>query len=467
MATFVGCGIPAVIFTIGTPLAEGDRVPGNSAALAGGRGPADVVVIGAGVVGCSIALQLARAGFAVVVLDRNGAVGAGSTSASSAVVRFHYSTRAGVVAAWESKFSWECWGDFLGHDDPAGLARYIRTGGLVLESPVFAMDRVTGLFTDVGIPFEVLSAAELSERFPGLDTGRYYPPRALDDDRFWDDAAGEVGALWTPDGGYIHDPQLATHNLAHAAQQEGARLMLATTVAGIRTSRGRVTGVRTSDGTEIGATIVVNAAGPHSGRLNEMAGVQAEFAISTRPLRQEVHHIAPAPGQSLSGLTHVSDCDLGTYFRPEPGGGLLVGGQEPECDPMHWLDDPDDYNPAVTTAVFDAQVTRLARRVPDVRVPTRPTGIAGIYDVSDDWIPIYDRTSLRGYYVAIGTSGNQFKNAPVIGQLMTRLISECEAGRDHDADPVTWRAPHAHLDVDLAHYSRRRKPHSSSGTVMG
>jgi sarcosine oxidase, subunit beta len=442
-------------------------VPENPRALATDGRRADAVVIGAGVVGASIALQLARAGRQVVVLDRNGAVGAGSTSASSAVVRFHYSTRAGVIAAWESKFSWERWGEFLGHDDPAGLARYILTGGLVLESPVFAIDRVTGLFSDVGIPFERLPAGQLRARFPALDTGRYYPPRALADDRFWDDATGEVGALWTPDGGYIDDPQLATHNLMHAAQQEGARLMLGTKVAEVRADDGRVTGIRTSAGDEISAPIVVNAAGPWSGQLNELAGVQAEFAISTRPLRQEVHYIAPPPGRQLSGLTHVGDCDLGTYFRPEPGGGLLVGGQEPDCDPMEWLDDPDDYNPAVTTAIFDAQVTRLARRVPDVRVPPRPTGIAGVYDVSDDWIPIYDRTSLAGYYVAIGTSGNQFKNAPVIGQLMTRLIIECENGRDHDADPVVWRAPHTQLDVDLSHYSRLRQPHSSSGTVMG
>jgi sarcosine oxidase subunit beta len=428
---------------------------------------ADAVLIGAGVVGCSIALQLARAGLDVAVLDRNRAVGAGSTSASSAVIRFHYSTRAGVIAAWESKFGWERWGEFLGHEDPAGLARYVRLGGLVLESPAFALDRVTGLFTEIGVPFEVLSPAQLRDRFPALDTGRYYPPKALSDEQFWADASGEIGALWTPDGGYVQDPQLAAHNLMHAAQAEGARLVLGATIAAIETSAGRVTGVRTASGDVISAPIVVNAAGPHSGYVNDLAGVRGEFAISTRPLRQEVHHVAPPAGQPLTGLTHVGDCDLGTYFRPEPGGGLLVGGQEPECDPMQWLTDPDDYHPAVTAAVFDAQVTRLARRVPDLPVPPRPTGIAGVYDVTDDWIPVYDRTSLRGYYVAIGTSGNQFKNAPVIGQLMTAIITQCEAGRDHDADPVVWRAPHTQLDVDLSHYSRLRTPHASSGSVMG
>jgi sarcosine oxidase subunit beta len=392
----------------------------------------DALVIGAGVVGCSVALQLARAGLAVTVLDRNRAVAAGSTSASSAVVRFHYSTRAGVIASWESKFSWESWGDFLGHEDPAGLARYIPTGGLVVDSPEFAMRRVTGLFADIGIPHEILSAADLVQRFPDLDTGRYYPPRALADEKFWDDASGEIRALWTPDGGYVHDPQLAAHNLMHAAQAEGARLALGTAITAIETSAGRVTGVRT-----------------------------------TRPLRQEVHHLAPPAGQPITGLPHVGDCDLGTYFRPEPGGGLLVGGQEPDCDPMQWLDDPDDYHPAATSAVFEAQATRLARRVRELPVPPRPTGIAGVYDVTDDWIPIYDRTSLAGYYVAIGTSGNQFKNAPVIGQLMTEIITQCEAGRDHDTEPVIWRAPHTHLDVDLSHYSRLRQPHASSGTVIG
>ena len=427
----------------------------------------DAVVIGAGVVGCSIAAQLARSGRSVVVIDRNGAVSAGSTSASSAVIRFHYSTRAGVIAAWESKFSWERWGEFLGHADPAGLASYIVTGGLVLESPVFAMDRVTALFTDVGVPFERLSASELLARFPALDTGRYFPPRTLDDEAFWADASGELGALWTPDGGFIDDPQLATQNLMHAARHDGARLLLRTEISGITRDRTRVAGIRTSAGDEIAAATVVNAAGPRSGHLNRLAGVDAEFAITTRPLRQEVHHVAPRPGEPIPALTHVADSDLGTYFRPAPGGGLLVGGQEPACDPMQWLDDPDDFNPAATAALFDAQVTRLARRVPGLAVPPRPTGIAGVYDVTDDWIPVYDRTSLEGYYVAIGTSGNQFKNAPVIGQMMTALITACEAGHDHDHDPVAWRAPHTGLDIDLGHYSRLRLPHASSGTVMG
>ena len=355
---------------------------------------ADAVLIGAGVVGCSIALQLARAGLDVAVLDRNRAVGAGSTSASSAVIRFHYSTRAGVITAWESKFGWERWGEFLGHEDPAGLARYIPTGGLVLESPGFALDRVTALFTDIGIPFEVLSPAQLRERFPALDTGRYYPPKALSDERSGRTPAARSRALWTPDGGYVHDPQLAAQNLMHAARAEGARLVLG---ADDRRDRDqRRPGYRRTHGRRhvISAPIVVNAAGPHSGHVNDLAGVRGRVrdldpaAAPGGPPRRAAHRAA------ADRPPHVGDADLGTYFRPEPGGGLLVGGQEPELRPAAVAGPTRTTTTRPTTAVFEAQVTRLARRLPDLPVATRPAGIAGVYDVTDDWIPVYDRTSL-------------------------------------------------------------------------
>ena len=103
--------------------------------------------------------------------------------------------------------------------------------------------------------------------------------------------------------------------------------------------------------------------------------------------------------------------------------------------------------------------------MPDVHRDTeRPSGIAGVYDVTDDWIPVYDCTSLAGYYVAIGTSGNQFKNAPVVGHFMAELIDRVEHGHDHDADPV--QVPCAYNDglvLDGGFYSRLREinPNSS------
>ncbi|MCX4835042.1 FAD-binding oxidoreductase [Streptomyces sp. NBC_01016] len=99
----------------------------------------------------------------------------------------------------------------------------------------------------------------------------------------------------------------------------------------------------------------------------------------------------------------ISDMDLGTYMRPETGGNLLIGGTEPECDPLEWIEDPDAANPNPTVERFESQVTRAARRFPDLTVPNRPQGVAGVYDVADDWTPIYDKTALPGFYVAIGT----------------------------------------------------------------
>lgn len=106
--------------------------------------------------------------------------------------------------------------------------------------------------------------------------------------------------------------------------------------------------------------------------------------------------------------------------------------------------------------------------MPTIMVPHRPTGLAGVYDVSDDWIPIYDKTSLPGFFVAIGTSGNQFKNALAVGPLMATLIGATVAGHDHDRVPAVWSAPYTGAAVDVAHYSRRRAPHAaSSNSVLG
>jgi sarcosine oxidase subunit beta len=106
--------------------------------------------------------------------------------------------------------------------------------------------------------------------------------------------------------------------------------------------------------------------------------------------------------------------------------------------------------------------------MPSVGVPRRPVGLAGVYDVTDDWIPIYDKTSLAGFFVAIGTSGNQFKNAPVIGSMVTALVDDWLAGGDHDRSPVRWTAPRTGSMIELAHYSRLRAPNvESSNSVLG
>ncbi len=432
--------------------------------MPGKRPSADAVVIGAGVIGSSIALELARSGYRVTVLDRAAGPGQGSTSASSAIVRFNFSTTAGVATAWEAHFGWLDWAGHLGHD-VGDLAMFRKSGLVMLDVEAAPRTSWLPLFDGIGVPYEEWDSVTLAERVPGIDVGRYWPPKRLGDEEFWEDAKHSLGGVYTPDAGYVSDPSLAAVNLAVAASACGAEFCFRSTVTALETAGGRVTSVRLSDGTRIPCAVVVNAAGPWSGAVNRLAGVGSDFTVGVRPMRQEVAHVPARDG--YEGPV-VADMDLGTYFRAEVGGGLLVGGTEPECDPLQWTDDPDavDLNP--TAAVFDAQVTRAARRLPDLAVPNRARGVVGVYDVADDWTPIYDRTELEGFYLAIGTSGNQFKNAPVVGRLMTELIDRVENGADHDASPVRFRAPRTGLEIDLGAFSRKRDRNTAnSGTVLG
>ena len=186
--------------------------------------------------------------------------------------------------------------------------------------------------------------------------------------------------------------------------------------------------------------------------------------IKTKALRHEVHHVPSPPGFDFENDGyHTSDGDNSSYFRPETGNSILIGSEDPECDPREWIADPDIFNRDITHAQWKAQVYRLAKRIPDLPIPNQPRGLVDLYDVSDDWIPIYDKSDLGGYYMAIGTSGNQFKNAPVAGHLMAELIDACERGHDHDNDSVKVKCVYTGLTLDAGFYSRLREinPNSS------
>ena len=121
-----------------------------------------------------------------------------------------------------------------------------------------------------------------------------------------------------------------------------------------------------------------------------------------------------------------------------------------------------DAQLSVGRDTWTTQTLRVSRRVPAAGVPNRPRGIVGVYDVSDDWIPIYDRTNLAGFYVAIGTSGHGFKQAPVVGELLAQLIDACENGSPHDQSPVQVHMSLTGTDIDLGHFSRLRSVRAQS-----
>ena len=302
-----------------------------------------------------------------------------------------------------------------------------------------------------------------------LDLGVYGPPSRPEDDGFWDDPTEQIpGAIFNPEAGYVSDPQLSTHNLQRASEAKGGKFRFRTEVAAIDQSSGRVTGVSFADGTSVVAPVVVNVAGPHSYLINQMAGVYGSMNIKTKALRHEVHHV-PAPSdyeEPVDGVT-VADTDNGIYFRPETGNHILIGSTDPTCDPQEFVD-PDDFDRQISSSQWEAQVLRMNRRMPSLGVPPQKKGVVDLYDVSDDWLPIYDRTDLGGFYVAIGSSGNQFKNAGVAGHCMAELIAAVEAGHDHDHDPLTVPGRYTGLELDLGAFSRNCEMNpSSSMSVQG
>ena len=429
----------------------------------------DVAVVGGGVIGCALGLELRRRGSGVTVFDLNGDVGHGSTSASCGIVRRFYSTTTMTAMALEGSEIWADWGNFLGVEDELGLARFERPGMLFIPPRMDAgVRRIAEHMRALGIPVELLSAAEVAERFPYVNTGSQSPVRAPDAEDFFEETGRQIeGGVFEPDAGYVVSPQIAAHNLRVAGERAGVEFRLGRRVTAIESESGTFR-LTLQDGEVLEARAVVNVAGPHSSGLNRLAGVR--LPIENRALRRETHAVRnPAFTEDQgSPMPVIGDVDSGIYFRPEAGGrDLIVGSLDPECDTLEWVENPDELDPTPSTDAFERQVLRLMKRIPDVGLGRR-RGIVGLYDVTLlDWNPILDCTDLPGYYVAIGTSGSSFKTAPVIGGVMADLILACQAGRDHDADPVRVTLPRTGFEVDLSFFSRRRGAHRSSGTVLG
>ncbi len=429
----------------------------------------DAVIVGAGVIGAAIAFELAKKGYKTLNVDKLPAAGQGSTSGSCAIIRLHYSTPDGVAMAREGYYYWLNWSDYLGKEDELGLVNYINTGCLVVKTAHNKyLKNVMASLDNLEVEYEELDIAGIKQKVPFLDTRRYFPVKLPDDPDFGEPTGDALdGAIFVPESGYITDPQLSTHNLQRAAEAKGAEFMFNAEVVDIRKKDGRVAGVSLKDGSQIDARIVVNVAGPHSYLINRMADVEEGMNIKTRALRQEVCHV-PAPegiDYQKSGII-ISDGDIGCYSRPETGNHILVGSEDPACDEREYVD-PDDYNTNFSMQ-WTAQAMREAQRIEGLQVPNQKQGVVDLYDCSDDWIPIYDKSDLPGFYMAIGTSGNQYKNAPVAGVMMAELIDKVEAGLDHDKDPFQFQMKYTGRTFNVGFYSRLREINpDSSFSVIG
>ncbi len=431
----------------------------------------DCIIIGAGICGAAIAYEMSKKGYRTLNVDQLAAAGHGSTSSSCAIIRTHYSTLEGTAIAYNSWFDWKNWSDYIVAPDESGIATFHQTGLINIYAKGREAANHMKLHDMLGIPYEIWNREKLLRRMPHFVDDSFYPPRRPEDPRFHDLPKQKIeGAiLYYPNDGYVNDPGLAVHNIQRAAEASGAVFLFNTTVVSIRSRRNAVVGVGLKDGGRIDAPIIVNAAGPHSAVINQMAGLADKMNIKTRPLRHEVH-VVPSPetfSYETDGLV-VGDGDAGVYHRPETGNLVLVGSEDPDCDEKDWVDDPDHFDRDASLAQYQAQTYRLAKRVPDLRIPNNPRGLADLYDVSDDWIPIYDRSDLDGFYLAIGTSGNQFKNGPSIGLVMAELIHATENGHDHDTTPLQMPLRHVDLALNTGIFSRNREIiQDSSFSVMG
>ncbi len=429
----------------------------------------DAIIIGAGIIGAAVGLELARRGWRSLNVDRLPAAGYGSTSASCAIIRSHYSTLEGTALAFEGYHYWRHWAEYLGLNDERGMAAFEEVGCAVMKTPGNGfMASICANLDTLGIAWEDWDNDALKARLPIYDLQSFAPAKVLDDPAFGQPNGGAVsGAVFTPQAGYIGDPQLATHNVQVAAEAAGARFRFNADVTMIRRANGKVCGITLANGDEIDAPVVINVAGPHSAKINSMAGVDQGMKIKTRALRQEVVHL-PAP-EGFDYMTHgpvASDNDISCYSRPEVGNHILFGSEDPECDGREWVD-PDDYNTEFT-AQWQTQALRAGQRIPGLQIPSRATGVVSLYDVTDDWIPIYDCSDLPGFYMAVGTSGNQFKNAPVAGAMMAELVSQCQAGHDHDAEPVRFDYRYTRRQANIGFFSRNREINpDSSFSVLG
>nr|WP_170537993.1 FAD-dependent oxidoreductase [Ruegeria arenilitoris] len=430
----------------------------------------DAIIIGTGVIGAAIAFEMAKAGWKTLSLDRNAQVGHGSTAGSCAIIRMHYSTFDGTAFAWEGYHYWRDWAEYLGLPDGTDLAQFRETGCLVMKTQANGfLEKHKQYSAELNCPFEDWSADKITERLPIYSLDSFAPAKRMDDPAFGQPNGSRTqGAVFWPKAGYVTDPALSAQNLLDAAKLHGAQVRTGVEVVEILQEGGKVKGVRLASGEKIHAPVVINVAGPGSSIINRMAGVLDDMTIETRPLRQEVVHVPAPEGFDFERQgTIVSDSDIACYCRPEHGNHILIGSEDPECDPHQWCENDVHYNHDFTDQ-WTTQAMRYAQRVPSLGIPSRTRGVVDLYDASTDWIPIYDKSSLPGFYMACGTSGNQYKNAPIAGKMMAALVEYCEGGGDHDTQPLQFQLPYIQRSIDVSFYSRRRPINAeSSFSVLG
>ena len=366
---------------------------------------ADVVVVGGGVHGASVAYHLARRQAGRVVLVERKFLASGPTGRSSALVRRFYAmdflTRTGNGSA----DLFQRWAEAIGGGDPG----YRQVGILWLAGPDLASNlrenvrRAQGL----GARIDLLTPEDLR---------RLVPAMAVDDLAI---------AAHEPESGYA-DASSTTNALAARARELGATIAQHVPVEAVLVSGGRVTGVRTGSG-EIHAPTVVVCAGLWAPRLLAPLGIEVPIA----PKRHQMCFFRRPPG--FDGHPGMIDRPSGTYMRPETGN-LTIHGVSSYQEVV----DPDDYNEGADPEEVMRSAELIARRFPVMEHGLSMGGYSGVYDVTPDHEPILGPIpEYAGLHADFGWSGHGFKHSPVIGAIVAEAALDGRAA-GWDLGPFRW-----------------------------
>ena len=354
----------------------------------------DVIIIGAGIHGASLAFHLAKRSVKVIVLERRF-LAAGATGRSSGLVRMHYDLEPESRLAWASFQYFRNWGEMVGGD-----CGFTRTGflQLVKEAYLEQLHANVQMHQRIGIP-SILVDAE--------DVKRLVPAFATDDFKI---------AAYEPESGYA-DPSGTTAAFMTTARQNGATIWQDCQVKGIRTTGGRVSGVETSKGF-ISGDVVVNAAGAWAASIGEMVGL----AIPVNTWRHDTMFIRRPHDQGPSHPTVIDNINS-MYFRPETGWLTLVGledenkiGESADGDIEH-----------AKTGFVERASGRICERIPGMEHASLHSAAGGVDGITPDQRAILGQAGPEGFYLACGFSGTGFKIAPAVGACMAELILDGES----------------------------------------
>jgi len=354
---------------------------------------ADILIIGGGVMGASIAYFLAERQAGRVLLLERQAICNGTTGRSGAIVRQHYSNDFSIRMAKASLRVFQHFDALVGGD-----CGFEQTGMVVLtnEDGADALRANVALQQEQDVDTCLLSSEEVSEAAPGYS------------------GEGVALACYEPEAG-VADPMATTSCFAQRAREHGAIIREGTPVTQILTEGERVQGVRTPEG-DIFAPIVILAANVWSGPLAQALHINLPITATRHPM------VALRRPNDFGGRTelHAVGLDLTRqiYLRPDIGGITLVGSTENVFTPS----DPDHYAQGLTEDEIAHFRQQAGGTIPALSRAVPRGGWAGIYDDTPDFHPILDRLPYEGLYCAAGFSGHGFKLSPVIGQWMAQFI---------------------------------------------